>query len=184
MIYSKHLQFVDSNTLQAIHQELLTGTKWVFRKNFWRYYLIDGLLPYKEEDESTWYGTQQSVLTKSLHSHWLELFNKILTLAGPSFVLQRYALTGQTAGQEQTMHPDTSANCIGDYRSYLVYLNTEWDPKWGGCTEFVLNQSTMHYENPEPGKLIVFNSQTLHRGQSPVILNKLRLSLVLHGRHI
>lgn len=183
MIYARHQHFVSSNALHEIHKELMSKPQWVFRNDFWRYYLIDGLNPYNESDLSTWYGNQLPSLGNSLRDPWKQLFNSVFELAGPNFTLQRYALTGQTQGQEQTMHADTSVDLTGDYRSYLIYLNTDWDISWGGLTEFELGTDTIQCEVPEPGKLIVFDSQCFHRGLGPTVPNKLRLSLVIHGKH-
>jgi hypothetical protein len=184
MILGSYKNFIPTDLLQTIHNELRTNHQWVYRNAFWRYYLIEGLNPYVESNEHSWYGNQKDILNLDLKKHWLELFESIFKLAGPNFVLQRYALTGQTQGQEQPMHVDTSVELPGDFRSYLVYLNTEWDISWGGLTELQLNENTVHYEVPEPGKLVVFDSKIMHRGQSPSKPNLLRLSLVLHGKHV
>ena len=162
----------------------MSGSQWTWRTNFWRYYLIDGLQPYNEANEATWYGNQMSILTRSLSGHWKKLFSQVFELAGPNFLLQRYALTGQTQGQEQELHGDTSNALSGDFRSYLIYLNTSWDSSWGGVTEFAKNNQITHIEYPEPGKLIEFDSQAQHRGQGPNKSGLLRLSLVLHGKII
>jgi hypothetical protein len=151
---------------------------------FWRYYLVDNLRPYNEDDVSTWYGNQKDQLYNSLTLTWKELFNSVFDLAGPNFLLQRYALTGQTMGQEQLMHTDVNIEQPGEFRSYLMYLNTQWDSACGGLTEFQTASDHMHCEIPEPGKLIVFDSKALHRGQAPSKPNMLRLSLVLHGQHL
>lgn len=180
MIFSTHTQFVDPATLQQMHQELTATPGWVFRKKFWRYYVANGLAPYNEANESTWYGNQPAI--KSVQDPWRTLFDRVQDLAGSNFVLMRYALTGQTQGQEQELHLDTSMNLVGDFRSYLIYLNTEWDNNWGGSTEFVVDGKVVHREFPEPGKLIEFDSQAFHVGHAPNKSEFLRLSLVLHGR--
>jgi len=184
MIVARHQNFIAAELLKTIHNELLNSNRWVWRTHFWRYYLVDNLTPYAENDPTTWYGNQKQALLESLPSHWRELFNKILDLAGSNFLLQRYALTGQTQGQQQLMHSDVSVDLPGEYKSYLCYLNTQWDFAHGGLTEFQVDSSTTYCEIPEPGKLVVFDSKTLHRGQAPYDPNTLRLSLVLHGKHI
>jgi len=180
MILARHPQFIDADTLATMYQELMTTPKWVFRNKFWRYYLIDGLAPYSESDESTWYGNQPAM--KNLTEPWRNLFNQVYDLAGPNFKLMRYALTGQTQSQEQELHLDTSKDLTGDFRSYLFYLNTQWDQSWGGATDFCVNNQITHSEYPEPGKLVVFDSQSQHVGHAPNKPQFLRLSMVLHGR--
>ena len=184
MIHARVHNFIDTSTLQLMNQELLNSSRWVYRTNFWRYYLVDNLQPYREGDPATWYGRQKDTLYASLKTPWRELFDRVFEFAGSNFLLQRYALTGQTQGQEQSMHPDTSRDLPGRYTSYLLYLNESWDPTWGGLTEFQTDSSSMHCEIPEPGKLVAFDSQAMHRGQAPSKSNVLRLSLVLHGKHI
>ena len=109
----------------------MNKNQWVWRTNFWRYYLIDNLQPYRESDRNSWYGNQQTELDASLTGHWKQLFDSVFALAGPNFILQRYALNGQTQGQEQEFHTDITESLPGDHVSYLMYLNTEWDKKIG-----------------------------------------------------
>lgn len=180
MIFSKHPNFIDTDTLTQINRELTSSANWMFRNKFWRYYVANGLNTYNEANEASWYGNQPAI--KSINDPWNTLFNRVYELAGPNFVLMRYALTGQTQGQEQELHRDTSLELTGDFRSYLMYLNSEWNHSWAGATDFVQDNQLIHQEFPEPGKLIEFDSQALHVGHAPNIPNFLRLSLVLHGR--
>ncbi len=180
MIVSRHSAFIDAETLQQMHNELTNSANWMFRNKFWRYYVATGLAPYKEQDESTWYGNQDTM--QSVRDPWKTLFKQVYKLAGPDFKLMRYALTGQTQGQEQELHRDTSLALKGTFRSYLLYLNTSWDQSWGGLTDFVVDGKLVHQEIPEPGKLVEFDSQVLHVGHAPKHPEFLRLSLVLHGR--
>lgn len=163
-----------------MHDELVNSNQWVWRTNFWRYYLIKDLQPYVENNPRSWYGNQQTTLDTSLKGPWRELFDNVYDLAGPNFLLQRYALNGQTQGQEQEFHADVSIDRPGNFVSYLMYLNTEWDLTWGGETEFKDGDNIIK-AFPEPGKLVVFDSKTLHRGAGPCKPNLLRLSIVLHG---
>ena len=182
MIYSVQRNFVRDSTLKQINQELLHSPGWVYRTNFWRYYLISGLQPYNEQDPHSWYGRQNIV--DQLRSPWRDIFERVLRQAGSNFVIQRYALTGQTQGQNQTLHYDTSLDLSGDFRSYLIYLNDKWHTGLGGTTEFELEPNHGHVEFPEPGKLIEFNSQCLHCGNPPLAPNVLRITLVIHGQLI
>lgn len=180
MILARHRQFVDPETLQLINQELTNTPGWIYRTNFWRYYLVDGLEPYQEHDPSTWYHHQSAI--HNLRQPWADLFKQVYELAGPNFRLQRYALTGQTQGQHQTLHYDTTLNPKGTFRSYLLYLNVKWDQDQGGSTDFAFEDLIVHQEWPEPGKLVVFDSQALHCGNPPAVPNVLRTTMVLHGQ--
>lgn len=180
MLYSRHRNFVDSDTLKKICQQLNNSAGWIYRTNFWRFYLVNGLEPYSEAQPHTWYGRQLAF--GALQDPWRGVFERVIQLAGAEFVVQRYALTGQTQSQHQTLHYDTSLSLQGNFRSYLIYLNDKWDQAMGGTTDFMVNDQLVHQEYPEPGKLIEFNSQTLHCGNPPDVPNVLRLSLVIHGQ--
>ena len=180
MIYSTHRNFVSDTSLRSINDELCNSPGWIFRTNFWRYYLAPGLRAYNETDPNSWYGNQN--IMEKLSLPWQRLFERVQDLAGPQFVIQRYALTGQTQQQHQTLHYDTSKDLVGDFRSYLIYLNDKWHSSQGGATYFVNEHNQSHLEFPEPGKLVEFNSQMLHCGNPPEVSNLLRLTLVIHGQ--
>jgi hypothetical protein len=181
MTVKRYHQFINPELLQILHKELISSAGWVFRKKFWRYYLISGLVPYDEFDTTTWYHNQPGALERLQHP-WDKVFAKVFDLAGPNFKLMRYALTGQTQNQIAEMHKDVSTTLLpGHWRSYLIYLNTEYQPHWGGSTEIQLPDGTLLQELPEPGKLIEFDSQLLHVGRPPEITDFLRLTMVLHG---
>jgi hypothetical protein len=177
----RHRDFVDAVMLRMINAELLNSPGWIYRNNFWRYYLVSGLTTYHESRPETWYCNQSQAMA-SMNPVWSMVFAKIHQLAGPNFQMQRYALTGQTQAQYQTLHRDTSLALFGKFRSYLLYLNDKWDRNQGGTTDFVVEDQIVQQEFPEPGKLIVFDSQCLHVGNPPTVPNLLRLSLVVHGQ--
>lgn len=176
MILRRQLEFLDAQELQAINQELTSTAGWVWRERFWRYYLIDGLQPYQESNPATWYHNQSGALDR-LKWPWRALFDRVFELAGPRFQLMRYALTGQTQNQYPVWHTDVSPDLPGTWRSYLIYLNDHYDRDWGGPTMLKPN----HQEQPEPGKLIEFNSQVMHIGLPPRVPDFLRTTIVLHG---
>ena len=180
MIYSTQRNFVNDSELKIIADQLTNTPGWIYRTNFWRYYLVSGLNPYSELDTESWYGRQDIV--SKLDQPWRTLFERVYELSGSRLLIQRYALTGQTQNQSQTLHYDTSLNLNGDFRSYLIYLNHKWDMAQGGETHFELSHCQRHQEFPEPGKLIEFNSQTLHKGNAPLVPNMLRMTLVIHGQ--
>jgi len=181
MTISRHTQFIPADDLHVMHQELLSSAGWVFREKFWRYYLIPGLRPYNEFDTATWYHNQPGALER-IKQPWKRMFDCVLNLAGADFQLMRYALTGQTQNQMPDLHKDVeTTDQPGQWRSYLLYLNTEYHQHWGGPTEIQMADGSQHLEWPEPGKLIEFDSQLLHIGHPPEVPNVLRLTIVLHG---
>jgi len=181
MSVSCHTEFIPQADLREMHNELLSSAGWVFREKFWRYYLISGLKPYNEFDSSTWYHNQPGALDQ-LRQPWKRMFDQVFDLAGSNFRLMRYALSGQTQNQMPELHRDVETKSSpGHWRSYLVYLNSEYHQDWGGPTEIQLADNSWHQECPEPGKMIEFDSQLLHIGRPPVIPDLLRLTIVLHG---
>lgn len=176
----RHRDFIKPDTLNQMHGELINSPGWVFRERFWRYYLIDGLEPYNESQPMTWYHNQPGALAR-LRQPWRDLFDQVYDLAGNSFQLMRYALTGQTQNQIPVLHTDTTVGMPGKWRSYLLYLNVVYPESYGGTTDFVVDNQIVHQEFPEPGKLVEFDSQILHIGNPPEQPNVLRISLVLHG---
>jgi hypothetical protein len=174
-------EFLPPNDLQQINQQLTSTSGWTFHKLFWRYYLFNGLNPYNQHDPKTWYGNQPGAL-EQLTPVWKRLFDNVFEIAGPTFQLMRCSITGQTQNQTPTIHIDVDQDMTGTYRSYLLYLNSEWLPEWGGPTEIEVEDNIWHHELPEPGKLIDFDSKLWHIGRPPVEPNILRLTMVLHGR--
>ena len=183
MIESVHHNFIGSNWLQTLSNELINSPGWIFRQKFWRYYLVQGLATYHENDASTWYHNQQQALN-TMSLPWAKLFDKVSELAGPEFRLMRYALTGQTQNQHPVLHTDVSETLAGHYTSYLIYLNTHWETQLQGSTDFFKHNVLTHQEYPEPGKLVVFDSKVFHQGNPPHKEDTLRLTLVLHGQHV
>ena len=179
MIEAAHNNFISTDWLQSLSDELLNTHGWVFRQKWWRYYLAQGLQPYVESNAATWYHNQTDALY-TMAPQWRKLFDKVYELAGPDFRLMRYALTGQTQNQRPPLHTDVSQDLNGCYKSYLIYLNTVATQ---GSTDFVVDNKLVHQELPEPGKLIVFDSKILHCGNPPTQPDFLRLSIVLHGTH-
>lgn len=180
IIINRCRDFVSTKTLDLMNHELLSTAGWIYRTNFWRYYLIDGLRPYDENCRDSWYHHQPAMST--MPQPWADLFDQVTHLAGPRFEIMRYALTGQTQGQHQTFHRDVSQAQQGRFRTYLLYLNSKWNPDQGGSTDFMLSDDTVSQEWPEPGKLIEYDSKILHCGQPPTVPNVLRISLAIHGR--
>ena len=188
MILDRYPGFLSGTQLAEINHALQSVPRWIYRSiapnNFWRYYIIDDLVRYDEADPNTWYGNQLPPLIDRLQAPWREPFAQISALAGDNFVLQRYTINGQTLGQDGVMHTDVSAALPGTYRSYLCYLNLEWSTEWGGATEILDAGSQCHLEYPEPGTLVVFDAQSLHRGLAPVRHDRLRVTMLWHGKHI
>ncbi len=179
----RYPQFIQDDQLQSMYKELHSGSQWTWRQRFWRYYLVDGLSNYQEHDPGSWYHYQYKAMS-SMSPLWQTLFDRVSTLAGPGWVLMRYALTGQTQNQFPQLHRDVSPDLTGNFRSYLFYLNDQWELDWGGATEFVEQGQVVHREWPEPGKMVQFDSQMLHIGLPPSKPDVLRITLVIHGQLI
>lgn len=103
-------------------------------------------------------------------------------LAGPGFQTQRFVINGQTQGQQGGKHRDYNESQARS-TTFLIYLNKSWQQDWGGATEFYSDdgQSVMHYEYPEPGKLVEYPAIIMHRAQAPTAPNVLRVTLALQG---
>lgn len=187
MILDRYPGFFSEDQLREVNHALLSVPKWVYRNtppnNFWRYYILDHLAPYDESNPGSWYGNQQPPLIDRLEAPWRVLFDQVFALAGDDFILLRYTINGQTYGQDGELHEDVEPSTPGIYRSYLCYLNLEWHQDWGGATEILGPDGSRHLEYPEPGTLIVFDSQHLHRGLAPARNNILRLTMLWHGLH-
>ena len=186
MILARYRNFVTADQLQQVNHALASVPRWIYRNahpnNCWRYYLLDDLKRYDELDHTTWYGNQTPSLSTRLCGIWRELFEQALGFAGRNFTLMRYSINGQTIGQDGVLHVDVDPAQPGEYRSYLCYLNTQWNKSWGGSTEFVGTDGMAQHEEPEPGTMIVFDSKTLHRGLAPLCNNQLRLTMGWHGK--
>ena len=172
--------FVSSDNLSKICCELMSSPGWVFRSALWRFHLLDQIEKYDHYNRQTWICYQDNLL-EQLPLTWKPLFDSVLDLAGPKFRLMRYVINGQTQHQLPSIHYDVPLDLHGTYRTYLIYLNTEWNKNWGGETEFVRDGNIVHQEWPEPGKLIEYDSKILHVGKPPVSPNTLRLSIALQG---
>lgn len=176
MIIDRIKNFVSEKELAQLEHLLRSnGSAWRFNQSHWRYHLFKDGMPYNQYDTKSWYHNQ----LKLLPSPWEQLFNNVFNLAGPNCCLMRYAINGQTQNQEPSMHADVTSDVPGNYRTYLIYLNTEWHPDWGGATEFAIGDTILHRECPEPGKLISYDSKMQHVGRPPVGPNLLRLSIAL-----
>ena len=181
MIIQRLTNFVPRNDLEQIYHQLTSTQEWILHDLSWRYYLFEGLKPYNQRDPDTWYGNQPGIL-EQLTPVWKRLFNSVFDLAGPTFQLMRSSILGQTQNQFPLMHVDVDQDIPGTYRSYLLYLNTTWDNKWGGATVIESKDKTCYQEWPEPGKLVEFDSQIWHTGNPPIEPDIFRIIMVLHGR--
>jgi hypothetical protein len=181
MSVKSHKHFVSADCLASMQKELLSSAGWIFRGNCWRYYLLSDLVPYIEDDPSTWYHHQRCAMDR-IPQPWKHVFDKVCELAGPKFKLMRYAINGQTQNQVTKLHKDVETlELPGHWCTYLIYLNTDYDQAWGGPTQILMPTGLWHQEWPEPGKLIEYDSQLWHIGRPPEISNVLRLTLALQG---
>lgn len=99
------------------------------------------------------------------------IFSRVCELTGKNWTIRKVYVNGQTHGQCGSMHVD----CIepGDY-TFIMYMNPEWKPEWGGATVFEDGSCMI----PRPNTGIFFKADILHAGLEPTCLYKgMRMSL-------
>lgn len=120
--------------------------------------------------QERWFGGAPTSIQK--------VYQKICNLH-PNHKLMRLIINGQTQGMNSGIHLDSKhANAI----TYIIYLNPEWQPGWGGATRFYadVNGQQMIYEQlPEPGVMIGYSSSIWHQGCGPCVVNVLRVTLAI-----
>ena len=93
----------------------------------------------------------------------------------------RISLNGQTLGQDGLCHIDIE-NSDQNEKTLMVYLNHKWDKEWGG--EFQVLKSFSDDSEIDfsidfkPGRIILFDSDLIHRAKAPKTSGVLRKSLV------
>ena len=66
-----------------------------------------------------------------------------------------------------SLYPHKDSDIVGRV-SGLYYLNPEWKLNWGGETIFYNSKNQAEFcVSPSPGKLVLFESDILHRGSVP-----------------
>lgn len=107
-----------------------------------------------------------------------QTYQKICKLH-PDHKLMRLIINGQTQGMNSGIHLDsTHVNVC----TYIIYLNPERKPKWGGATRFytdVTGQQLIREQLPEPGLMVGYSGATWHQGCGPTVPNVLRITLAI-----
>jgi hypothetical protein len=97
----------------------------------------------------------------------------------PGHQLMRLIINGQTQGMDSGIHCDSTHS---NARTYIIYLNPEWKPHWGGATRFyndVAGEQLIYEQVPEPGIMIGYSGNTWHKGCGPSVSNVLRVTLAI-----
>lgn len=97
----------------------------------------------------------------------------------PNMRLNRVVINGQTQHMHSAIHRD-SLN--PDSRTYLLYLNPQWNEIWGGHTLFFgTDKQPAHTESilPSPGTMVVYPGNVYHQGLGPAVNNVLRVTMAV-----
>jgi hypothetical protein len=86
----------------------------------------------------------------------------------------RIIANGQVRGQNIKWHTDHGDKTV-------LYFPIEWNPDWGGSTYFKIDncENEIHYKQ---NRLVVFDSDTVHRNSGPKVDNILRVSIAFNLR--
>jgi hypothetical protein len=99
---------------------------------------------------------------------------------GSNFNLKTIQMNGQSIGQNGTCHTDNQPNAQ-EY-TLMVYINHKWEEKWGGDFQILKehndNSEIIHSIKYVPGRIILFDGSTPHRGLAPLEPYVVRKSLV------
>ena len=90
-------------------------------------------------------------------------FSKIEKITNRKFDIERIYANGQTYGLPGAFHRDTN-NVKG--KTFLYYVNPEWEADWGGETVFYQN-NTPTIIFPIPNSAVLFDGNTKHFGKDP-----------------
>jgi len=193
MSYLKHEidNFLSKEELAEVWSAINSESRWKWHKfaggaRFWYYevFLSDSF--YFEENKGTsgeW--THAPEWVEGIHPIWNKIYEKVKELAGPSFICWRYIINGQTQGQEGEAHTDFQGYERAPTETFILYLNEEWHPEWGGDTIFYHPNSMDERGRVPvtPGKLIGYDSRIKHRGSAPTEKNILRVTLAIQGKY-
>ena len=115
------------------------------------------------------------------------IFNKIKSLIGKNFKIDRMYLNGQFYGMPGSPHCDSEQT---NKFTFLIYVNPEWDFLWGGQTiffdryvdektsEVVINSPHVRSFFPKPKSALFFPSNIIHYAECPTkFCQEMRLTL-------
>jgi len=179
--------FLSKEELAEVWTAINSESRWKWHKfaggaMFWYYevFLSDSF--YFKENSGQW--THEPKWVEGIHPIWNKIYEKVKELAGPNFIMWRYIINGQTWGQEGEAHTDFVGSTTNS-ETFILYLNEEWDPEWGGETIFY-HPRTMDERGRvavSPGKIISYDSRVKHRGSAPKDKNILRVTLAIQGKY-
>ena len=86
----------------------------------------------------------------------------------------RIIANGQVKGQNIKWHTDHGDKTV-------LYFPVEWKPDWGGSTYFKIGNCETEIQYKQ-NRLVVFDSNILHRGSGPTVDNILRVSIAFNLR--
>jgi hypothetical protein len=171
------------------HEELEECSISLKNDSFWKWRYNTGDYPFWIFDiwQRTDFldGKHIPVWREGTRKIWKDIFNKVSSHAGTGFVPWRFIINGQNRDLDGGLHRDWPEVEQKGY-TYLIYLNRTWDQSWGGATEFYNNNNVEEIAAeifPEPGKLICYKGSILHRGRSPLVSKKLRVTLAIQGKY-
>ena len=99
-------------------------------------------------------------------------FNIIQKVTNRKFELVKLHANGQTYGQNGNWHTDQD-----DGYTFIYYVNSLWDPKWGGST-VLINEEQIVVQPFIPNAGILFKSNLMHLGSEPTRhFNGLRITI-------
>lgn len=114
-------------------------------------------------------------------SHMSEMFFDVFEMLEQvifkkNLLLTRIDVNAQTIGMNGSTHSDGS---FPNLYTMLWMVNPEWKKDWGGSFQVLDHNDTVTNEiEYEPGRIIAFPSNLLHRGMAPTIENVVRYSVV------
>lgn len=190
MSYLKHEidNFLSKEELAEVWFAINSESRWKWHKfaggaMFWYYevFLSDSF--YFKENTGQW--THEPKWVEGIHPVWNKIYEKVKELAGLNFIMWRFIINGQTQGQEGEAHTDFYGYEKASTETFILYLNEEWNPEWGGDTIFYHpNSMDERGRTPvTPGKLIGYDSRIKHRGSAPTEKNILRITLAIQGKY-
>jgi Rps23 Pro-64 3,4-dihydroxylase Tpa1-like proline 4-hydroxylase len=117
----------------------------------WRY----GHSSNGSSDSTSFWQLDGLIKNKFYSSHLLQ---KISTLTGDSFDVERIYMNGHTAGSHGHPHQDSPHS---NGRTFLIYCNKVWQPEMGGAT-FFQDGDEMESFYPHPYSAIYFQNNIPH----------------------
>jgi hypothetical protein len=112
----------------------------------------------------------------SSESNFFHMLWKLIQKGFPSLqdcYCYRIIANGQVKGQDIDWHTDHGDRTV-------LYFPIAWNPEWGGSTYFRIGDSEKEVQYKQ-NRLLIFNSNILHRGSGPTVENILRVSIAFNS---